>query len=652
MVFVEAERSKRAGGRLVHLRGILCLCLCLVLSWLSLGKTTHASVGSGMFEMRGPKSMLLGKDASATISVKVGDRKVRLHASVGTLSGETVSKGTLSATYTPPTTRFPQFAIIVATTDDLSIVEFITIPLLGQPTIRVASEPRAVVYVGVDGATFGPLNLNRRGRGKIRLIVPPGVAEATVHSSDRLGNETTEPYDLGVPPFQQLVALCPKGSDELVVVAIDGKGRAESSGSLTLNAEIGVLAPPGMRSPGIYSARYEVRDDVAPETTSELSATMKGAGAVVRCQALVPREAPISLAVSTNRPDFVAGSNAPIEVQVKFSYPRKRAPRHVLPTIFAQMGTFSEPELIGKNTYRIAWALPDAFDGNTEATMRIGVVGDALEQQVQVQLVAGELSRIALGASKATMTANRNEGASVRVSSFDRYENPVPSNTVRLSAEKGGLEAVEQDEEGLHARYRTPLRYATTKDTITARSDSGVKTSISVLLAPAPRCLLAHARVGYSTNLGRVSALAFAADAAYRFPLGEQGLLLGVESGYFLSTTSEPRSDEVEDVSMRIAVIPLMARAVYEVNTLPIQLYGGGGAGVLFARASLESPRSGMRVENAPVFAFSTVLGARQPVGIGVLVLEAAYWHGDFDEAGLAGNIGGLRITGGYGFEL
>ena len=637
----------------MHLRGVLCLALVL-LTWLTLGKTAHASVGGEVFEMRGPKAMLLGTDASATILVKAGKRKVRLYASVGTLAEQTVSNGMLSATYTPPATRFPQFAIIAAATDDLSIVEFITIPLLGQPTIRVASEPRAVVYVRVDGAKFGPLKLNRRGRGKIQLIVPPGIATATVHSSDHRGNENTEPYDLGVPSFQQLVALCPKGGDELVVVAIDGQGRAERNASLNLAADIGVLGAPSMRSPGVYSARYEVRDTDAAQDATELSATMSGAGAVsrTRCQGLVPREAPNRLEVSTNRQDFVAGSKAPIAVLVRVSYPGKRAPRRVVPTVSAEMGTFSEPESVGENLYRISWTLPDAFKGKAEATMRIAVVGDALEEQANVRLVAGELSRIALVASKARLVANQNEVALLRVSSFDSYENPVPSTAVKLSAEHGGLESVRRDDAGLYAHYRTPLRYEATKDTITARSDSGVKTSISVLLAPASRRLLANARIGYSTNLGRVSALAFAADAAYRFPMGQQGLVLGVESGYFLSNASEPRSDESENVSVSIAVIPLMARAVYEVNTLPIQLYGGGGAGVLFARASVESPRAGMRVENSPILAFSAVLGTRQPVGVGVLILEAAYWHGNFDEAGLVGNIGGARITGGYGFEL
>ncbi len=604
--------------------------------------------------MRGPASMLLGKDRSTTITLRDTKKPVRLQASVGTISEPQLANGSRTATYTPPSTRFPQVAIIVASTEDLDTVEFITIPLLGQPTIRVESEPRAVVHVGVDGKKFGPLKLNRRGQGKIRLVVPPGVETATVHSADHLGNEKKEPHTLGVPPFQQLVTLCPQGSDELVVVAIDRRGNAMTNAALQLEAEMGTLASPVMRAPGIYSARYQVHDDLVPVNSARLTASMPTAGpaSTMTCKAQVPRETPSSILVSASNETFVAGSKTRIEVLARFTYTGKRLPRLVLPTVSVDLGTVSAVKPAGENRYRVVWTLPNAFQGKSKATIRVGMIGGGLDSQAQVKLEGGELAKIQLSSDKAQLVADRSATAVVHIQSFDQFGNAIPSEMVRLAAGQGTVGAVEVTADGGRASYRTPLRHDASQDTITARSASGIDASLSVLLDPAPRRIRANARLGYATNLGAVSSLAFAADAGYRIAMGQQGLILGLESGYFSSSETRPRSDEVEDVGMRIAVVPLIARAVYEVNTLPIQVYGGGGAGILFARATIESPRTGMRVERAPNVALSAILGARKRLGRGLIVLEAAYWRSNFDGMGLVGNIGGLRLTGGYGFEL
>lgn len=645
--------SRRPPSRSVGGARIL-LSLAAVCISLSLARESRADTTDTGLQMQAPDSMLLGRDTSASITMRSIPKALRLYASVGTLTVPTEVEGRLTATYTPPSTRFPQVAIIVAATDDLSVVDFVTIPLLGQPTIRVASEPRAVVHVGVDGKKFGPLKLNRRGKGTIQLIVPPGVATATIHSADHLGNEKTEPHSLGVPAFQQLLSLCPQGSEELVVVAIDQRGRAKTNASLTLSADIGSLAKPSMRAPGIYVSRFQVSDALSSLGGATLKVNMPDAGSASQtsCNAQVPREPPSGLSISTDRQDFVAGSGATIGVLVKLSYPEKRLPRLVIPTVSVDVGSVSAPEPVNQDSYRIVWTLPDSFDGMPKATIEVGVIGDLLTDQAQVRLVGGKLANISLKASKAQLIANRAETTRVSIHSFDSFGNPVASENVRVSAKAGTLGDIVTTASGSEIHYRAPLRHAASRDTISARSSSGVHAFTTVLLAPAPRRILATMRVGYATNLGTVSTLALAADAAYRVFLGRQQLALGIESGYFSSSESRPRSDEMEDVAMRLSVVPVMARAVYEVRGLPIDVYAGGGAGILFASATIESPRAGTRVEASSNLGVSGLIGARKRLGRGLLILEAAYWHSKLNEAGLTGNIGGLRLTGGYGFDL
>ena len=438
------------------------------------------------------------------------------------------------------------------------------------------------------------------------------------------------------------------------MVAIDQRGHAKTNASLALSTDIGSLAKPSMRAPGVYVSRFQVSDALSSLGGATIKVNMPAAGSAsqTRCNAQVPREPPSGLSISTDRQEFVAGSGATIGVLVKLAYPGKRLPRLVIPTVSVDVGSVSVPEPVDQGRYRLVWTLPDSFDGMPEATIEVGVIGDLLMDQARVRLVGGKLASISLKASKPQLIANREETTRLSIHSFDSFGNPVASTNVRVSAKAGSLGEVMTTKSGSETHYRTPLRHTAMHDTITARSASGVRAFTIIRLAPAPRRLLATARIGYATNLGTVSTLALAADAAYRVTLGRQQLGLGIESGYFSSSESRPRSDEMENVAMRLSVVPIMARAVYEVRGLPMDVYAGGGAGVLFATATIESPRAGTRVEASSNLGVSGLLGMRKRLGRGLLILEAAYWHSKLNEAGLTGNLGGLRLTGGYGFDL
>ncbi|MCP4448724.1 MAG: hypothetical protein GY811_25820 [Myxococcales bacterium] len=577
-----------------------------------------------------------------------------LYASVGTISDPVSSHGRLTATYTPPTTRFPQVAIIAAATSDRSQVDFITIALIGQPTIRIASEPRAVVHVGVGDEKFGPLELNRKGLGTIQVIVPPGVDSATIYSADHLGNESQEPHELGIPPFQQLLALCPEGGETFLVIATDARGRALRNANVELEAEFGMLSAIRMKTPGVYLANFTVADDATSVGDVLLTASLPSAGpaSTVHCRAQVPREDPSGLEITTARDRFLAGSDAPVEVLIKLAYAGKSPPRGARPILSVDTGELSRLKQVSPSLYWVQWTLPNHFAGRSQAKFHavledLGVRGDST-----LMLVAAPIARVAMSGDGSRLVANPDRSASIVIAAFDDFENPVATDTVHLTASAGRVGPPQTQAHRTTARYRPPLRHSPSQDTITARAESGAQASISLQLDPMPRPLLTNARLGYATNFGTISTMAFAVDAMYRLPIGSRAMAIGLESGYLSSSERRMGEDGLEEFDLELAAVPLVARVLFDLGTVPGPIYAGGGVGMLFARASIASGRTGMRSENATSLALSGFVGARRRLGRGHIVFEAAYWHCRFDEEGLAGNIGGLRITGGYGFDL
>jgi hypothetical protein len=604
-------------------------------------------------EMAGPSSMVLGLDESVSISLRDSGQTPRLYTNVGTISQPSAADdGRLRAAYTPPSSRFPQVAIIVAVNENHTEFDWLTIPLHARPNLTIESEARATVTVRVGDREFGPIQTDRKGRGSIELEVPPGIDTVVVVSRDKLGNTQETSRELGVPGFQRLVAVCPTGGDDLLLFTVDAVGAPDSSAHFELSATTGTLDDAVVRAPGAYTARYVVPDGVATVDEADVTASIAGDSAsTMMCRADVPAELPQGLVVGFDRDSYVAGSG-PVLVTVSLQYSGTRAMRPVRPELEATVGTLSELEPVTEFEYRATWHLPDELGGATEASIRAAAREPILDARGVVALGPAGVSRLVASMSRGWVRADGMDDLTIRVEAFDRFGNRTAASGVSARG-IGRVSPFEVGDGASVAVYTAPVRYEAGQDSVMVQhAESETTTSVVVDLRPIARRFRTNARAGLTTNFGAIATAVLAADVSMRLAMASRRISVGVESGYYASSTSELRDDGAEQVELSATVVPLIARAAYHLDYLPVEIYGGVGLGVLLAKTQVQSPDSGMRVVSKPRFVATGVAGARKSVGPGALLAEVAYWYSAVDDAGLEGNIGGLRVTGGYGIDF
>jgi hypothetical protein len=613
-----------------------------------------SSAEGGELDLTGPAQMILGVDATAEISAVDPDGKpVQMFVNVGGLSDVRSVDGRVRATYTPPATRFPQVAVVAAVSEDGLVVDWLAIPLHARPKFTIASERNTEVVVRVEEAEFGPIKTDRKGGARLEIEVPPGVTDVVVVARDKLGNEKATTHSLGVPEFDRMTVVCPRGGDQLLIFAVDATGQPDGNARFDLAASPGALEPAVMEAPGRYSAVFVVGDEVAAAEESDLSVTLRGSASSSTCRAPIPRELPTGVSVAFEPASFVAGSGVPVAVTIDVAYPGRRLPRLVAPSVEVDLGTISELEMVSHEQFRATWTVSDEFGGKTAATLRVRTtVASALDGRSTIALRAGAVARLEVNADREGLRADGHATAQVRVAGIDEFGNPVQA--MQLSTRAGGrVGAFVSDGDTLVATYTAPVRYERDVDRISVvDSSSGVEASLSVELHPIARRFMASVRLGYLTNLGMVSSAVAAADVALRLPFSSRQLSAGVETGYYASTNVQPRDDGAEDVEVAVRAVPLLARIIYDIELESVAVYGGVGAGVLFAWRRIESASTGMRATSGPRPTATAIVGVRVELGPGLAIVEGAYWYSPISDDALEGNIGGLRLTGGYGLDF
>ena len=126
-----------------------------------------------------------------------------------------------TATYTPPSTPFPQVAIVSVwdATDPDKTFGFFTIPLVGKVDYPVdAQAPGVQLTFTVGDKTFPAVTSGADGIARVPIEVPPGVTSATVAMAAPGGASQTQKLDLQVPPFNRIALGATPG-----FVPADGK---------------------------------------------------------------------------------------------------------------------------------------------------------------------------------------------------------------------------------------------------------------------------------------------------------------------------------------------------------------------------------------------------------------------------------------------
>jgi hypothetical protein len=576
----------------------------------------------GPIDLRGPEHVLRGGDRPAELTVAAVKPTPMVVASAGTVGPlERGRDGRLHARYTPPVEKYPQVAIVAAISG--ARAAWLPIPLVGIGEVEVRTKAGARVTLTVAGVEYGPVRADGQGRALMEMSAPPGVKQGRTSAVDALGNAREAPLDLGVPPFNRLLAACAPGVVHLF--AVDASGRPSSSPAPQVRLDDRPLslepAEPGHFVAHVDQPGATVRATLPSDARSQSSCTFPD-----------PGEPPDAIALTVEPIRFVAGSHATVTVHATLHHPGHGKPAPVTVTFDPDFG-----HIEGEH-----WILPDRFDGRRQAVLRAHA--GALTAEAKLILEPGPIAALELERPRGRVVGDGKHTLTLPVRAHDAFGNPVEHPRVEAHA----TGAVRVD--GGQLAW-TPPRGAR-EDRIEVRDlDAGQKTTLKLTLDKPRMPFSVGARVGYLTNFGKISAPVVSLDFAWRLPWLRRLLSIGLESGVYYATF-HGASAAGDPIDLSVTGVPVAARIDAALPLGPAALYAGVGGGLLVPRTSVASANAPSQDSTSALGLFTARVGADFDVRRGRLVLEAGYLYAPSSDGGLTGNFGGLSITAGWRAEL
>ncbi len=374
--------------------------------------------------------------AGATVEL-TADGPVELSTNVGTLSApEPAGPGKWRARFTPPPQRFPQVALIFILQPATGARRWLALPIHGSDTLKLTTKPSAQVELTIGEARFTG-TADRLGKLQVPVVVAPGIRSASVRSVDRLGNARVKTLDLDPPPFQR-VRLVPLSKDAaswadarplpLELFAVEPTG-APAKAEPLLSADEGQARLEAPLAPGVWAASYTAPEKVG-DGKALVRAELKDApGSRGEAELPVRGGPPASLKVVATPPRYVAGSAAPIEVELS-ALDAKGNVVEVPGDFSADLGTVTR-SADGK---RASLKLPDFFEGKSHVTLSAGAAS------AQVALVPGQPANGQIAFPNRTVRAG-DAPQRGEVLLHDSYGNPVTGETLAVEAQQGKVAA-------------------------------------------------------------------------------------------------------------------------------------------------------------------------------------------------------------------
>lgn len=250
---------------------------------------TISSAARGRISLNAtPDRIVLGQDPTSTLMFTVADKagnpveglELNASANVGEVQALTpLTGGTYSAVYVPPTTPFPQVAVIsVWDKNRPGTNGFFTVPLIGKVNYPVdARAPGVTLIFKVGETTFPPAVTGPDGKASVPITVPPGVRYADVELIQSSGSRSTQKIDLQVPPFNRLAIggvkeyLTADGETKAKVriFALDERGRPADGQNIQVTTTQGSVSPVRFIRDGVYETVF-----TAPKLDGSSQATI------------------------------------------------------------------------------------------------------------------------------------------------------------------------------------------------------------------------------------------------------------------------------------------------------------------------------------------------------------------------------------------
>ena len=583
-----------------------------------------------------PDAVTIGKTASARLVVKGASdpAHVLLYASRGKLGAPAAAAGhAAAATYTPPKEPYPQIEILAARDPASGAVGFLAVPLFGEDTLPVSTEPGATLELHIGAAVYGPDVADKKGRASFPIHVGPG-ARAELVVTDLLGNRSTKEVDLRIPPTPRLLVLpraeafvaggAPPLCADLFVT--DALGHPDATAAVAVRvgggAPVEAVAPPGA-APGRRVACLRAGASVGSGTTVLRAAVAGGppGGTWERSMPLLAGAA-ARVEVRAVPAVVVADGTSAARLEVSVLDAGGNPIAGLVPAVTVDAGTADAVAAPAGTSgrYVAAYHAPAAAPGASRAVVRVRVpvpTGEIVGTGV-VRLAAGPpvtLVRLS-GADPSGGTG------AVRFAVLDAAGARVPLGTPAVTTSAGRVEAVEELD-GLVYRARLaglPHGAEVSGTLAVADAATGFRGELPFIARPAVRVELGAAGAGaWWVGLGAGGgATAWATLRPGAGPLRWAGLLLGVE---VLALGGGGTAGDGT---------PVRARATEGRAELGLEVVVRPGAGALGILAAVTGGAAlvdaGARVEGQPLFGALRVVpalrvsaGVRWSLGPGAL---------------------------------
>lgn len=611
--------------------------------------------------LQGPARLLLGRDTSATFSVSFqGSAPPRLSASSGHFDAATLQPdGSWKAVYHVPSDRIPRAVIALARDATGAPLGWTVVPLWGNPTLSIDSEPNAQVSVRVAGREYGPTTTDAEGHARLRVEVPPGTRQATLRAKDALGNRRERPLPLAIAPFARVVAACPTATDDrLWLFSVDARGRPEARTPLDPQMEGGQLSKLERRAPGVWNARLSAQAGNLAKTAMIRVRQRGRSDAVATCEAELPGELPNAVSLSAAPADdpgssassVVAGSA--VSLRVRLSYAGQRHPIADRLRLRASRGRLGKPQKLAPDEYSVEFRAPESLAQANREQIVVELLDSGLEASLELSLRAGPVARIELAPEPLALPADGESERLIRARVVDAFGNPIAG--ARLSARAlGSVSPFRQGTEGYwEARYRAPRSPIERVDRVQLQVEpAGPTQTAPVRLFAKAGTLRLSARLGVSHNFGVLTTPLSLLRLSARLPVLDGRAFAGVQAGWFGGGTERRDLDDRVDVSTRVSAVPALLLAGYALPLGAVELTAGVEGGLVVAQTRIESELTGVDEQIAAHAAFGGFFGAEVALGPGHVALEAALLRASATGSA-SGNLAGLQLSGGYGVDL
>ncbi len=315
----------------------------------------------------------------------------------------------------------------------------------------------------------------------------------------------------------------------------------------------------------------------------------------------------------------------------------------------------------GENRFLVSAPQPSRA---TKLTLRVGLQGDsATESTVEIPLHVGKPARLTLRPDHTHLAIGRASSVLVFITAEDAFGNAIPAAGASLFvdgkevpvrvARDGRTLAVVSAPARFDGRQAVVLEGALA--TTYARHTLPLGNLPDWWLGPArpPRATITP-RMGLLWNLHQPAGTSLFIDALIRPSRWASQAALGLAAGYLRSHF--PVGDGTGSSDVRLGQIPLLAIARTQFQPHPrVEISGGGGAGISFARADVSTfgaTSSGRAVSSVVETSVETTVRFK----VGHLVLGTRYlWAGVgrlSSNDTIAGNTAGLLIDLGYRLVL